>query len=96
MPLNKSLKGSQQEAFNKDSDLVQQAREDYFRTNYPCFNCKTSYDLSGLFWDMIAFADLISSDIHKLQEAWTGQEDLQYVNDVLKTSPKGLQFFHPI
>ena len=45
---------------------------------------------------MIKFANLLGSDIHKIQEAWTGQEDLQYANDVLKTSPKGLWFFCPI
>ena len=49
MPFKKSLKGSQREAFQKDSDLVWQAREDYFRTNHPHFDCKTSHDLSSLF-----------------------------------------------
>ena len=96
MPLNKSLKGGQQEAFAKDSDLVQQARQDYFRTNHPCFNHETSCDLSGLFQEMITFADLLGSEIYKIQEAWTGQKNLQYANDALKTSQKGLQFFHPV
>ena len=40
-PLQKSLKVSWQEAFTKESDLVQHAREDYFKTNCPCFDCKT-------------------------------------------------------
>ena len=46
--------------------------------------------------DMIAFADLLGSGIYEIQESWTGQEDLWYTNDVLKTSLKGLQFFHPV
>ena len=96
MPINKSLKGDWQEAFAKDSDLVQWAREDYFKINYPHFDCETSFDLSGLFWEMILSVSLLDSKIYKIQEAWTRQEDLQYANDVLKTSPKGLQFFHPI
>ena len=93
MPLTKSLKGSQQEAFAKDSDLMQQAREDYFKTNHPHFNCETLHDLSGVFQDMITCANLLGSQIYKIQEVWMGQEDLQYATDALKTSPKGLQFF---
>ena len=40
MPLKKSLKGGQWEAFAKHSDLVQQAREDYFKTNHPHFTVR--------------------------------------------------------
>ena len=96
MPLKKSLKGDQQEAFAKDSNLVWQDREDYFKTNHPHFDCETSCNLSGLFRDMIKFANILGSDIHEIQEACIGQEDLWYANDALKTSPKGLQFFCPI
>ena len=96
VPPKKSWKGGQQEAFAKDSDLMWQAREDYFRTNLPHFNHETSCDLSGLFQEMIAFADLLGSEIYEIQEAWIGQEDLWYANDVLKNSPKGLQFFCPV
>ena len=42
---------------------------------------------------MIISADLLDSKIFKIQEVWTGQEDLQYANDALKTLLKGLQFF---
>ena len=45
---------------------------------------------------MITSINLLDSQIYEIQEAWTGQEDLQYANNKLKTSPKGLQFFHPI
>ena len=68
MPFTKSLKGSQQEAFAKDSDLVWQAREAYFKTNCPCFDHKTLCNLPGIFWDMIAYADLLGSQIYKIQE----------------------------
>ena len=34
---------------------------------------------------MITFANLLGSDIHEIQETWTGWEDLQYANDALKT-----------
>ena len=96
MLLRKSLKGSQWEAFAKDSNLVQQAREDYFKTNCPHFDWETSCDLSDVFQDMISHVNLLDSQIDKIQEAWTGQSDLQYTNNALRTLPKGLQFFCPI
>ena len=44
---------------------------------------------------MIAYADLLGSQIYEIQEVWMGQEDLQYANSALKTLPKGLWFFRP-
>ena len=95
MPLHKVLMGSQQEAFAMDSDLVWKAKEDYFMTNHLHFNCKTSCDLTDVYQDMIASAGLLGSQIYKIQEVWGGWSELQYANNALKTSPKGLQFFHP-
>ena len=96
MPLYESLMGSQWEAFAKDLDLVQKAREDYFKTNCPHFNHATLCDLMGIFWDMVTSASLLGSQIYEIQEVWRGQNELWYANDVLKTSPRGLQFFCPI
>ena len=76
IPLRKSLKGSWQEAFAKDSNLVQQAREDYFKTNCPHFNWETLCDLSHVFQDMISHIGLLDSQIYEIQEAWTGQGEL--------------------
>ena len=45
---------------------------------------------------MISHVSLLDSQIYEIQEAWTGCSDLQYVNDVLRTLPKGLQFFCPM
>ena len=73
-----------------------QAREDYFKTNHPHFNCKTLHDLLGVFQDMIAYADLLGAKIYEIQEVWMGQEDLPYANNALKTLPKGLHFFFPV
>ena len=96
MPYMESLKGSWQEAFTKDSNLVWQAREDYFKMNHPHFDCKTLHNLSGVFWDIIVHAKLLGSQIYEIQEVWTGQDDLRYANDALKTLLKGLQFFCPV
>ena len=84
MHLKKLLKGGQWEAFSKDSDLVQQAREAYFRTSHPDFNHKVPCNLASLFWDMIISAGLLYSKIYEIQEIWMGPEDLWYANDVLK------------
>ena len=73
MPLKKSLKGSQWEAFTKDSDLMQQAREAYFRANCPCFNHETSCDLTGLFWEMAASAGLLDSKILRSKRPGLGR-----------------------
>ena len=90
------MKGGQQEAFARDSNLVQQAREAYFRTNWPEFDCKFLHDLAGLFWEMIASVGLLDSETYEIQEFWIRWEDLQYANDALKLLLKCLQFFNPI
>ena len=59
--LRNSQKGGWQEAFAKDSDLVQQARETYFRMNWPEFDHKSLHALAGLFWEMIASIGLLDS-----------------------------------
>ena len=42
---------------------------------------------------MIETADLLGSAIYKIQEVWTGQDELQHAEYVLRTLPKGLKFF---
>ena len=45
---------------------------------------------------MIETAGLLSSTIYEIQEAWTGQKELQHANYVLRTLSKGLRFFHMV
>ena len=96
MPLHKALAGSWREAFTRDLELVQKAREEHYKANCPHFDCETSCDLTNVFWDMIRSASLLGSQIYKIQEVWEGQSELQYVNNALRALPKGLQFFCPI
>ena len=96
MPLHKALTGSQQEAFARDSDLVQKAREDYYKTNHPHFNWESSCNLTNIFQEIITSASLLGSQIYEIQEFWEGQSELQYANNVLRALPKELQFFHAI
>ena len=90
------LKENCQEAFCQDSNLVWVTRQRYCEANCPTFDQKGSHDLSGLFQEMVTCTNLLDSEIYEIQEVWTGQKDLQYTNDALKSLPKGLQFFHPV
>ena len=96
MLLHKALSRSHQEAFSRDSKLVQKAREDYYWENYPHFNRETSCNMADIFQSMIKSASLLSSEIHKIKETWTGQSKLQYTNYALRTLPTGLIFFCPV
>ena len=88
------IKENFQEAFCQDSDLVQVTRQRYFEAHHPTFDQEGFHDLSGLFWDMITSVNLLDSEIYEIQEVWTRQKDLWYIHWVMKSSPKGLQFFH--
>ena len=81
---------------NRDSRLMQKAREDYFQTNWPHFNNENSFNLTGVFQSMIEPTGLLGSEIFEIQETGMGQHELEYANYTLKTLPKGLKFFHPV
>ena len=68
MPLYKALTASHLEAFNWDSPLVKETREEYFRKHSPNFSAENSHDLSGVFQCMIAATDLLDSSIYKIRE----------------------------
>ena len=96
MPLHKALTRSQQEAFNRDSQLVHKVREEYYQENHPHFNSKNSCNLMDIFWNMVESASLLGSEIYEIQETWTGRCELEYTNYTLKILPKGLKFFCPV
>ena len=96
MLLHKALSRNHQEAFSRDSKLVQKAREEYYQENCPCFNNETSCNMIDIFQSMIKSAGLLSSRIHKIKETSTGWSELQYTNYALRTLPKGLKFFSPV
>ena len=75
---------------------MQRAREDYYQENCLCFDCKTSCNMADIFQSMIESTSLLSSEIYKIKETWTGQRKLQYANYALRTLPKGLKFFCPV
>ena len=96
MLFHKALSRSHQEAFSRDSKLVQKAREDYYQENCLCFDSETSCDMADIFWSMIKSTGLLSSKIYEIKETWTGQHELQYTNYVQRTLLKWLKFFCPV
>ena len=96
MPLHRALTGGQWEAFAWDSELVQRMREEHYKTNCPHFNCETCCYLMSIFENKITSASLLGSQIYEIQESWEGQSKLQYANNTLRASPKGLQFFRAL
>ena len=93
MPLHKMLTRSHHEAFAQDTHLVRKTREEYLRDHCPNFNNENTHDLLDIFWHMAESAGLLSSAIYEIQEAWTGWDELQHANHMLRALPKGLKFF---
>ena len=96
MPLYKALTASHLEAFNWDSHLVRETREEYFRKHSPNFSAKNTHDLSEVFWHMIVAAELLGSSIYEIKETWVGPDKLQQANYALRTLPKGLKFLRAV
>ena len=84
------------EPFTRDSNLVCKVREEHNKTNHQHFNCVTFQDLMNIFWHMITSAGLLGSQIYEIQEFWEGWSKLQYANNALRASPKGLQFLYAV
>ena len=64
----KLLKESHQEAFKKDSDLVQNTRQVYLEMHCTSYDQEGSQDLSHTFQEMVISAGLMESEVHKVQE----------------------------
>ena len=92
MPLYKALTASHLEAFNQDSHMVTETREEYLSKHSPNFSEKNTCDLSVVFWHMIMATSLLDSSIYKINETWAGPDELCQVNYTLRTLPKGLNF----
>ena len=95
MPLHKMLSQSHQEVFGHSS-LVRETREGYFRSHCPKLNNQNSHDFTDIFWCMTETASLLGSAIYEIKEAWTGCDELQQANYVLRTLLKGLKFFRVV
>ena len=91
-PWNKGLKQSCTEAFSWDSDLVKEARKEYFLKHSYNFITEGSHDLSEVFRQMATSAKLLGTSIYEIQASWAGVDELRQANYALRSLPKGLKF----
>ena len=95
-PWFRGLKPSCAEAFSQDSDLVREARREFFLKHSYNFTTDGTCYLSGIFRQMAVSADLLGTSIHEIQVSWTGSEELKQANYALWSLPKGLKFLHVV
>ena len=91
-----TLKPNQAKAFSWDSDMVREARREYFSKHSFDFTLDGTLDLSGMFKCLATRAGLLGTSIYKTQSPWTGPEELKQANYVLLSIPKGLKFLQAV
>ena len=91
-PWNKVLKQSHSEAFSWDTDLVKEARKEYFKKHSYNFTVESACDLSEVFRWMAKSTELLGSAIYEIQEVWMWLDKLWQTNYALRSLPKGLKF----
>ena len=94
LPWNKVLKQSCSEAFSQDTDLVKEARKEYFKRHSYNFTVEGTHNLSEVFRWMAKSTNLLGTTIHEIQAVWTGPDELWQANYALRSLPKGYQFLH--
>ena len=95
-PWKTALKLSCAEAFGRDSDLVKEARREFFSKHSYNFIAEGTHNLSEIFRQMATSAELLGTSIYEIQASWTGPDELKQANYVLRSLPKGLKFLHAV
>ena len=90
------LKQSCSEVFSQDTDLVKEARKEYFKRHSYNFTAGGTHNLSEVFRWMAKSADLLGTAIHVIQAVWTWPDELWQANYALRSLPKGLMFLHVV
>ena len=93
---NKALKWSCLEVFSQDSDLVKEARKEYYSKHSYNFTMEGTHNLLEVFRKMAKSAKLLGTSIYKIQALWTGLDELRQANYALRSLPKGLKFLHVV
>ena len=89
-PWDKALKPSHTKAFGQDSDLVREARREFFSKHSYIFVTEATHDLSEIFKQMATSTELLGTSIYEIQASWTGPEELKQANYALRSLCKGL------
>ena len=75
-----------------DTNLVKEARKEYFKRHSYNFSVEGTCNLSEVFRQMAKSADLLGTAIHEIQVVWMGLDELLQANYALRSLPKGLKF----
>ena len=78
--------------FNQDTELVKEAREDYFKRHSYNFTVEGTCNLLEVFRQMAENSNLLGTAIHEIQAVWIGPDELRQANYALRSLPKGLKF----
>ena len=90
------LKLSHTEAFGWDSDLVKEARKEFFLKHSYNFIMEGTHDLLEIFRQMTTSTKLLGTSIYEIQVSWMGPDELRQANYTLRSLPKGLKFLHVV
>ena len=90
------LKQSCSESFSQDTDLVKEARKEYFSKHSCNFTMEGTCNLLQVFKWMAESAELLGTSIHEIQVVWMGSDELRQANYALRSLPKGLKFLHVV
>ena len=82
-PWYRALKLSCTKAFGQDSDLVKEARREFFSKHSYNFTTEGTCDLSQIFKQMATSADILGTSIQEIQASWTGPDELKQANYAL-------------
>ena len=89
---DRALKPSHVEAFGWDSDLAKKARKEFFLKHSYNFVMEGTCNLSEIFRQMAASAELLGTSIYKIQASRMVPDELKQANYALRSLPKGLKF----
>ena len=76
----------------KTLEVVRMAQKAYCRTHKAIFKQEGLYDLTLVFWEMACDTTLLNSEIHEVQEVWTGWRGLNATIHAKQTSLRDILF----
>ena len=77
-------------------EIIKAARWAYHPSHRGMFAQEGSYDLMSIFKEMAQETNLLNVEIHKVQEVWSGGQELKATNCAIKASQWEIQFFHAV
>ena len=95
-PWNRALKPSCPKEFGQDSDLVKEARREFFSKHSYNFTMEGTCNLSEIFKQMATSAELLGTSILEIQASCTVPDELKQANCAQQSLPRGLKFLHVV